>query len=252
MVVLVGGVSELYQGDLDLGRRAAELLAAERFGDHVMVEDLHYGAIGVVHRLAELAPSTFILIGAKQRGRHPGTVERYHAERPQQTADETQIAVGHAVVGYVDTDLIVEVAAGLAALPARTIVIDAEPGQVEVCEQLSPAGEAALQQVVALARTEIRRTPLLELADQLRELVAGDRLEPAPAVEALRSLLAELAELDRAGTWGAAFRERDRLRLRIAAGESGGGMDHLDWSLWWAMIEEIDRLQQLEAVEDLD
>ncbi len=28
-------------------------------------------------------------------------------------------------------------------------------------------------------------------------------------------------------------------------------MDHLDWGLWWALIEEIDRLQQVEAVEEL-
>ncbi|MBA2577804.1 MAG: hypothetical protein H0V05_14370, partial [Euzebyaceae bacterium] len=74
---------------------------------------------------------------------------------------------------------------------------------------------------------------------------------PAPAVEALRGLLDELDELDRDGTWGTAFRERDRLRLRIAAGETGEGMDHLDWGLWWALIEEIDRLQQVEAVEEL-
>jgi hydrogenase maturation protease len=252
MVVLVGGVSELYQGDLDLGRRAAELLAGEPFGEHVLVEDLHYGAVGVVHRLTELAPSTLILVGATQRGREPGTVQRQRREAPQQTAAQAQAAVGHAVVGYVDTDLILQVAAGLDALPPRIVVIDAEPATVAMADRLSPAGELALQRAVALVRTEVRRTPLLELADTLRGLMAGERLEPAPAVDAMHSLLRELEELDHDGTWGATFRERDRLRLRIAAGESGEGMDHLDWSLWWALIEEVDRLQRIEAVEDLE
>ena len=252
MVVLVGGVSELYQGDLDLGRRATEVLAGEPFGDHVVVEDLHYGAVSVVHRLAELAPSTLILVGATKRGREPGSVQRQRVEAPRMSPAQTQTAVGHAVVGYVDIDLILQVAAGLDALPPRVVVIDAEPATVEMADRLSPIGEVALERAVALARTEVRRTPLLELADTLRELNAGQRLAPAPAVDALRSLLHELSELDRAGTWGAAFRERDRLRLRIAAGESGEGMDHRDWGLWWALIEEIDRLQQIEAVQDLD
>jgi len=251
VVVLVGGVSELYQGDLDLGRRAAELLAAEPFGSHVLVEDLHYGAVGVVHRLTELEPSTLILVGATQRGREPGAVERYRTAPSSLTPAESQIAVGHAVVGYVDTDLIVQVAASFGVLPARTVIIDAEPAEVGSSESLSAQGEVALERAVALTRTEVRRTPLLELADTLRPLSSEKRLEPAPALEALRRLLGELEELDRDGTWGTAFRERDRLRLRIAAGEAGEGMSHLDWGLWWALIEEIDRLQKLEAVEGL-
>jgi hypothetical protein len=251
MTVFVGGVSELYQGDLDLGRRAVEQLAAAPLGADVVVEDLHYGAVGVSHRLSELAPSTLILVGATPRGRPPGTVERRRVESRRLSADQAQTAVGHAVVGYVDIDLVVDVASGFDVLPPRTVVVDAEPATTDPSDRLSPKGEAALRRAVELVRVEIRRTPLLELAATLRELTAGDRLEPAPAVEALRGLLDELDELDRDGTWGTAFRERDRLRLRIAAGETGEGMDHLDWGLWWALIEEIDRLQQVEAVEEL-
>ncbi|MDP9405633.1 MAG: hypothetical protein M3O86_03385 [Actinomycetota bacterium] len=251
MVILVGGVSELYQSDLDLGRRAAELLAAEAFGNHVLVEDLHYGAVAVAHRLAELRPSTLILVGATPRARTPGTVSRRRVAAPSVDPVETQIAVADAVVGYVDVDLVVRVAAGFGALPPRTVVIDAEPAATSPSDRLTPAGEAALQEVVSLVRTEVRRTPLLELSDRLRELLGGRRLGPAPAVDALVSLLAELEHLDRDGSWGAAFRERDRLRMRIADGLTGEGMDHLDWGLWWALIEELDRLQQLEAVDDL-
>ncbi len=251
MPVFVGGVSELYQGDLDLGRRAAAILAQEPFGDHVVVEDLHYGAVTVVHRLNDLTPTTLILVGATERGRPAGTVERRRVTAPALTVMETQAAVGDAVTGYVGLDLIVEVAAGFGVLPPRTVLVDVEPGSTAPSDQLSPAGETALEQTLAVVRTEVRRTPLLELADRVRGLVASDRLEPAPAVDALVALLAELEHLDADGTWGSAFRERDRLKLRIAGGETGQGMDHLDWGLWWGMIEEIDRLQQLEAVEGL-
>lgn len=252
MPVFVGGVSELYQGDLDLGRRAAALLAGEDFGDHVVVEDLHYGAVAVVHRLRDLEPSTLILVGATVRGRAPGSVERNRIDAPALSIEQTQAAVGDAVVGYIAMDLIVEVAAGFDVLPPRTVLIDAEPASVTPSEQLSAVGEQSLERAVALARTEIRRTPLLELADRVRALVKGDRLEPAPALEALHALLAELEHLDRGGAWGGAFTHRDRLKQRIAAGETGEGMDHLDWGLWWGLIEEIDRLQRIEAVEDLD
>ncbi len=251
MPIFVGGVSELYQGDLDLGRRAVELLRGEPFGSHVVVEDLHYGAVAVTHRLRELSPSTMILVGATQRGRAPGSVGRERVPAPVLTAAQTQAAVGDAVVGYVGLDLIVQVAAGFDVLPPRTVLIDVEPVTVGPSDQLSAEGAAALDAAVALTITEVRRTPLLELAEQVRTLVAGDRLEPAPALEALLSLLAELEHLDREGSWGATFRERDRLKLRIADGATGQGMDHLDWGLWWAMIEEIDRLQQIEAVEGL-
>lgn len=248
--VFVGGVSELFQGDLDLGRRAAQILSAEAFGDHVVVEDLHYGAVGVVHRLRDLEPTTMILVGATQRGREPGTVERRRVHDPALTVEQTQAAVGDAVVGYISVDLIVEVAAGLDVLPPRTVLVDVEPFSIDPSDQLSRGGERSLEEALNLARTEIRRTPLLELTDRVRERLGGDRLEPSPALEALHGLLLELERLDRDGSWGSAFPLRDRLKQRIARGETGEGMDHLDWGLWWGLMEEMDRLQQIDAVED--
>jgi hydrogenase maturation protease len=250
MTVLVGGVGELYQGDLDLGRHAAEILAAGPLPHDVVVEDLHYGAVGVVHRLRDLNPTTLVLVGATPRGRPPGTLERERVQPPQMTTAEAQAAVGDAVTGYVGIDLVVQVAHGLGHLPPRTVTVDVEPAETGPSDQLSEVGQAALRRAVAVVRTELQRTPLLELADVLRELVAGDRLERTPAVEAMCDLLDQLDGLDRHASWGTAFRERDRLRMRIAEGLTGHGMDHLDWGLWWTMIEELDRLQQLEAVDE--
>ena len=247
MTVLVGGVGQLYQGDLDLGRRAAERLAAEALDPDVLVEELHYGAVAVTQRLEELRPRALVLVGATARGRPPGAVERRPIRGLRPPPERVQRAVGDAVTGHVTLDLLVEVAAGFGALPARTTVIEAEPARTEPTERLSHQAERALEAALGLVRAELRRIPLLELADQLRARSQGVRLEPAPAVDALHELLGELEGLDRWGRWGATFTLRDRLRRQLADGGTGFGMDHLDWGLWWALIEELDRLQPLES-----
>jgi hydrogenase maturation protease len=247
MTVLVGGVGQLYQGDLDLGRLAADRLAAEALGPDVLVEDLHYGAVAVTQRLQELRPRALVLVGAAARGRPPGTVERRRLRELHLPPERAQRAVADAVTGYVTLDLVIEVAAGLGALPARTTAVEVEPARTKPAERLSPQAETALEAALGLLRAEVRRVPLLELADQLRSRSQDARLEPAPAVVTLRDLLGELALLDECGRWGATFALRDRLRRQIADGRTGFGMDHLDWGLWWALIEELDRLQPLES-----
>lgn len=247
MAVLVGGVGQLYQGDLDLGRLAVERLAAEALGPDVLVEELHYGAVAVAQRLQELRPGALVLVGAVARGRPPGAVQRRPIQDLRLPPERVQRAVGDAVTGYVTLDLLVEVAAGLGALPARTTAIEVEPARTGPAERLSGQAQAALETALGLVRAELRRIPLLELADQLRARSHQVRLEPAPALEVLRDLLGELEGLDRHGRWGATFSLRDRLRRRIADGDTGFGMDHLDWGLWWALIEELDRLQPLET-----
>ena len=244
--ILVGGVSQLYQGDLDLGRVAVQRLAAESLGHGVAVEDFHYGAVAVAQRLEEVAPETLVLVGAAVRGRPSGSVERRRVRDERAPAASVQRAVADAVTGYVTIDLVVEVAGGLGALPARTVAIEVEPAVTEPSETLSEAARAALEGAVDLVRAEVRRAPLLQLAERIRGLLADGRLEPSGALDVLRSLLAELALLDAEGRWGATFALRDRLRRKIAEGETGYGMDHLDWGLWWALVEELDRVQPLE------
>ncbi|MDQ4130843.1 MAG: hypothetical protein M3133_07640, partial [Actinomycetota bacterium] len=64
----------------------------------------------------------------------------------------------------------------------------------------------------------------------------------------VEALLHELEGLEREGRWGRTFAERDRLRLRIADGEHAGDfVGGLHWAMWWALMEELDRLQALEA-----
>lgn len=154
--VLVGGVGELYQGDLDLGRHVVERLTHEDLGPGVLVEELHYGAVAVAQRLEDLQPDLLILVGAVVSGRPPGTVVRRVVEQAPRAADEVQRAVGDAVTGYVGIDLVLEVAAGLGALPEQTIAIEIEPASVEPSVDLSSEGAAALERVLQLVRKELR------------------------------------------------------------------------------------------------
>lgn len=251
MTTVVGGVGQLYQGDLDLGRLAVEELRQDDLGPDVVVEDLYYGAIAVVQQLEDIGPDTLILVGAHERGRPPGTVERRRMDELDLSTAEVQVAVGDAGTGYVDLQLVVEVAWGLGALPPRTVTIEVEPARKGPSEELSPVARSALGRALGLVRAEVRRAPLLDAAERIRRELADGHLEPSPTQEAMEDLLGELELLDREGRWGRTFAERDRLRLRISAGETSESMTHADWGLWWGLIEELDRLQVVEAAPEV-
>ncbi|MGH9182799.1 MAG: hypothetical protein ACRDZ9_03115 [Acidimicrobiales bacterium] len=256
MHVLVGGVGQLYQGDLDLGRVAVERLGQEMpeagAGVEVAVEELHYGAVAVAQRLEDLRPDALVVVGAAARDRPPGTVERRRvrprAPGPGAAPSEAQAAVGDAVTGYVTIDLLVEVGQALGALPARTVAIEVEPATTYPAESLSPVAAAGLDRALELVVAEVRRVPVLDLADTLRSRLRDGGQEPSPALRTMATLLGHLAVLDEEGRWSGAFSARDRLRLQMAGGETGEGMEALDWALWWGLIEELDRLEARESL----
>lgn len=247
--VLVGGVGQLYQGDLDLGRRAADRLEAEDLGPGVVVEELHYGAVAVAQRLEDLEPRALVLVGAVERGREPGSVARRRV-RAEVDPAEAQGAVRESITGYVDLDLVCEVAAGMECLPSRTVAIEVEPVSTEPSEELTPEGEEALEEAVARVRTEVRRVPVLELGDRVRARLEEHPLEPTRGTRILEDLLAALATVDEEGRWGATFALAERLRMCIAAGEEGEGMEAEDWVLWWGLIEELERQRRADATDE--
>jgi hydrogenase maturation protease len=157
--VFVGGVGQLYQGDLDLGRIVVERLQHEGLAPGVVAEDLHYGAIAVCQRLKELDPNAVVLVGAASRGRPAGTVTRFEVAALAQSSDHLQGAVAEAATGYVSIDLILEVATALGALPEHTVVIEVEPETVAPAAQLSEKGRKAVEEALALVRRELERLP---------------------------------------------------------------------------------------------
>jgi hypothetical protein len=211
----------------------------------VVVEDLQYGAVAVSQRLEEVAPRRLLLVGAEQRGRPAGTVERRYV--PEPPMEGAQRAVEQAVTGYVSIDITVRVLAALGVLPATTVTIEFEPETVQPSERLSATAERALEEVVGLAETEARRAPLFSLGEDLEAMISSKGMDGSPALEALQELLGELRLLKDQGRWGRTFVLRDRLRLAIARGATSERMDRMDWGLWWALLEELDRLQKAEA-----
>jgi hydrogenase maturation protease len=154
-VILVAGVAELFQGDLDLGRRAVERLAEEDLGPGVLVEELSYGAVAVAQRLEDVRPEALVLVGASRRGREPGSVERREVVPPDLPVSELQLAVGDAVTGYVSIDLLVEVAGALGALPPRAVAVEVEPASTGPSEELTPTAREALEGALNLVRLEV-------------------------------------------------------------------------------------------------
>lgn len=127
-------------------------------GDDVVLEEFSYGAVAVAQRLRELAPELLVLVGAKSRGRVPGTVGRRNGYTPTLRPEEIQAAVADAVTGHIDLDLVLEVAHGLGALPERVVAVEIEPASTEPSEQLSPQVEAALPKALELVRAELHNS----------------------------------------------------------------------------------------------
>jgi hydrogenase maturation protease len=152
--ILVGGVSQLYQSDHDVGREVVDGLG-DLAAPGVHVEDLSYGAIAVVHRLEELRPDVLILVGTHARGRPAGTVEPRRVAASELTPEELQGAVLDAGTGYVDLALTVDVIHALGVLPARTVVVEIEPAETGPGEGLSDAVRDAVAPAAALIRREV-------------------------------------------------------------------------------------------------
>ena len=158
-LVLVGGVGQLYQGDMDLGRLVVERIEQQGIGPGVLAEDLSYGAIAVCQRLEDLRPDALVLVGAAARGRPPGTISRFEVGALAHSPDHLQGAIAEAATGYVSIDLILEVATALGALPEHTVVIEVEPQSIAPSQQLSEMGRKAVEEATVLVRRELERWP---------------------------------------------------------------------------------------------
>lgn len=154
--VLVAGVGYRNLRDLSAGPLAIERLGP--FAGAVDVEDLSYGPIDVLFLLQRRDPyAAAIFIAAVHRGRAPGTVTRLRWSAPVTTTDALQERVAEAVTGVISIDNLLEICAHFGALPPEVVLIEIEPTDDGWGEELSVAGQAALESAVALARLEVRR-----------------------------------------------------------------------------------------------
>lgn len=244
MTIVVGGVGQLYQGDLDLGRLVVTELASRDIAD-VSFEDFHYGAVAVSQRIDELAPTSVVLIGADSGEREPGTVERMVVPPDAMSPRAAQDSIEGAVTGYVTPRLVVDVMRALGETRPRIVLYEVEPYRIGPSEEMSPEMSAAFPSIVARVEREIGLTPLFSLCEDIEERLSG--LELSGSLRSIHAILEDISALARGDGWGRVFSLRDRLRGEIANGATSESMSHLDWSLWWALIEELDRLQRVDA-----
>ncbi|MEE9179195.1 MAG: hypothetical protein V3U46_12280 [Acidimicrobiia bacterium] len=247
MRIVVGGVSQLYQGDLDFGRHAVESLSSLEWSLDVVVEDFHYGAVAVSQRLDDLEPDALILVGAEARRRPPGTIHRTRVDRSVPDVAQARDSVEAAVTGYVTIGLLIDVIKALGSAPGRIVVFEVEPKTTGPSSEMSEEAVEALGVVIGALKKEVELTPLFILCEDLRRALSDHHLGGSSSVRSLMAMLTQLEIVEEGGVWGKVFSLRDRLRWEISRGETSENMSQLDWSLWWSLIEELDRLQKEEA-----
>lgn len=243
----MGGVGQLYQGDLDLGRRFVERLDSVELGSDVLVEDFYYGAVAVSQRLEDLAPDALILVGAEKRGRAPGEVERRRIDTTEPDIGLVRESVEGAITGYVTIDLVIDVVKGFGSAPDRIVVFELEPDRVAPSTEMSKTAMQGLEHLVRSVGQEVALTPLFALTDDLEAALRDGHMDQSDSLNTLTSIIDGIGEFEAGRGWGQVFSLRDRLRLEISEGKVSANMSHLDWSLWWGLIEELDRLQGEDA-----
>lgn len=151
---LVGGVGYHDLCDFSAGARLVEALATETWPAGVVIEDLGYGPVKVVHRLQDEARPfrRLVVAGAVRRGRAAGHVEAYRWDGALPPVEEIQDRVAEAVTGVVGLDNLLIVVGALGPLPDDVAVIEIEPLREEVGSTLTAPVEAAVNAAARIAR----------------------------------------------------------------------------------------------------
>lgn len=146
-LILVAGVGYRNLRDMSVGPTCIDRLRERDWPAHVVVEDLSFGAVHVLHWLQERpAFDMAVFIGAVRRGRRPGSMHRrdWLAIEP---ADAVQAAVAEAVTGVIGLDTLLTVLGYFEALPPRVAVFEVEPRDDDWGDEFSPAVAGALEQI---------------------------------------------------------------------------------------------------------
>jgi hydrogenase maturation protease len=154
MRTLIAGVGYSNLSDLSVGPIVAAEMRKEEWPAHVEVDDLSYGPVAVVHRLAEAVPpyTRLVLVGAADRGRRGAEVRYYRWDGVLPYAEEIQTRVTEAVTGVIDLDNLLVVTGHFGALPAEVFIVEVQPLATEFGMEPSPAVAAVLPEVRRLAR----------------------------------------------------------------------------------------------------
>lgn len=152
---LIAGVGYSDLCDFSAGPLLASRLAGETWPPGVVVENLSYGPVAVVHRLDEERPpfDRLVVVGSVQRGHVPGTLTVYRWDGCLPDDGEIQERVSEAVTGVVGLDNLLIVTRALGVARPEVVVVEIEPRIEELGDHLSPEVASAVEE----ARFAIRQ-----------------------------------------------------------------------------------------------
>ncbi|CAN5717026.1 HyaD/HybD family hydrogenase maturation endopeptidase [soil metagenome] len=151
---LIAGIGYLHLSDSSVGVVAAKALQEETWPDNVVVQELSYGPIGVMHTINEVSPpyDRMILITAADFGARPPAMRWSRWSEPLPDADEVQARIGEALSGVVDWKNLLVILQQFGALPPEVFVIAIQPVKTDAGIELTPGVEQLMPEVLRLAR----------------------------------------------------------------------------------------------------
>ena len=153
--VLLAGFGTPCQRDLDFGSRFVACAAELRWPTRVVVEDLSYSAVLVLHRLDELRPAKLVLVGAVVRGDRAGAVRHHHLHPEAPSPDEVHDHLVQSLDGSVDVDHTLALLRYWDKLPPKTVMIDVEPADTSFGLGFSDHLADAMGTVLRLVADEV-------------------------------------------------------------------------------------------------
>lgn len=141
---LVGGVGYSDLRDFSVGplltRRLEARARDDGWPDRIVVEDLSYDPVKIVHRLSGEEPpfERLVVVAAVRRGRSPGRVTAYRWDASLPEPEQIQVRVSEAVTGVVHLDNLLIVTAAFEAAPPEVYVVEVEPVVEAMGEELTP------------------------------------------------------------------------------------------------------------------
>jgi hydrogenase maturation protease len=147
---LVVGLGNPLRGDDGIGVRVAQALIARPLPAGVEVVDGGTQGLALVNLLEDRRRA--ILVDAANVGRAPGEFVRFTPDEVKLLGEGRGLSIHEA--GLRDVLLLAEV---LGVLPAQVVILGVQPANLEWDQDLSPAVQAALPELVAAVLEELDR-----------------------------------------------------------------------------------------------
>ena len=145
MKVLIAGVGHPNLKDLSFGQIFLADLADKVLPDHVVLENLSFGAIAVMQWFQD-SPGEYqkvlFITGVERDGRAPGAVHFYKYEFPKLDEEIVQAYVAEAVTGIIGIENLLSILSYFKALPKDVEVLEIEPYETGIGFECSPEIEA--------------------------------------------------------------------------------------------------------------